>query len=157
MNTDFLYIQGAISIKTLKKLMNISLSINASKFVLWYYPETSEKKCNKIAKCFNKYKFIKRYVQPITTYWNEKTKKMEALTSSPQLYDLNENSIELLARNLHKISKFCDSLATYHKKKPEWELGLIFHEDMILFKNTIKNKDVLLKRKIEFSNKPPEN
>jgi len=100
----------------------------ASRFTLWFYPETTKNKRDKLTGQFQEYLLGRETIQPVTLYGGKSPKPVE---NSPLIFKLTPDSIDKMMSNYKEIVATCDSVATYQSKHPSFVCAVIFHENEI--------------------------
>ena len=144
-----LYIQTNSCKENIFLLCKIILLLNLKYFKIWFYPEVKKKKRKKLLLTFESKFYKRRALHPITVYDDKKKYKKVKLFRIP-----NEINC-IFSKNINELNKITDSICFYKKKKIEWCLCSVIHENMIIV-NHSKNLETYLKsKKIKYDNNPP--
>ncbi len=94
--------------------------------VIWLYPESSAESIIG----FHADSPTKVNALPVTTY------PSHIVGRCTQRLQITDDLIKIIALNESDFIGECDSLCVYHPDKVEWEVGVIFHEGVILIKDS---------------------
>ena len=124
-------------------------SLDANRFVLWFYPETPHRARASLRGRFQDSRLGHEPAEPVTVYDGKHDEE------PPQLFSLSDLSIRKIVATYRKISRLCDSITTHRSGRADFVSASIFHERMTLFKDYENTEAVLAQRGIPFSRTPP--
>ena len=150
MKLDALYIETTSLEDNLSITVDLALYLKVPYFAIWFYPEIPKKQKNNLLILLKKYKYKEQVIEPITYYDGE-----EQINKKNYLFVLNKESKAILLKHITTLNKVCDALAFYKEQTPQWVINNIFHENIIVIKNSKPNREFLSNSKINFSQKPP--
>jgi hypothetical protein len=142
-----IYIPKKITQRLLCSILSVAKELGASRFVIWFYPKTSERERARLLARFQHFQIGRDAVEPITLYGLDG----EPIEKTPMVFKLDSASIERLASLLSKLTRLSDCVAAYKKDSPEFICCSVFHETMSLFNDSSELEPALTKWGIPFT------
>lgn len=125
-------IQKKITPHFFNSIMSSSLQEGATRFALWFYPETTARERKRIIGRFQGYVRKRELVEPVTLYWDNCNDEGAPVEITPVTFKLSNAAIEKLTTHFNKLIWSCDSVATYIEDNQSIRCAVIFHEKKVL-------------------------
>ena len=145
-----IFVDHIIDVQSMKKILDFALSADCQRFHLWTNPD--ERVSGKLSNRFAPFLLKQQKCEAVTLY-DEDTE----LIKSINCFRFNSSTIEILLKELDRISNSIGSIAIYKKGIPEWFLCMIFHEHMTLVRPNEKELATFRKTELPHSLEPPPN
>jgi hypothetical protein len=146
---DMVYIRKKITPEFLRRILYIGLELGASRFVIWFYPETSERKRARLSARFQHFALGRKALEAATLYNGEPIEK------TPMVYRVEKTSIKKLASLFPKLTRLCDNVAVYKEDSQKFLCCSIFHEQMSFFNEIPGLESILTEWSILYTATPP--
>lgn len=125
-------IQKKITPHFFNSIMSSSLQKGATRFTLWFYPETTERERKRIIGRLQGFIRRRELVEPVTLYWDNCNDEGAPVEEMPITFKLSSASIDKLTTHFNKLIRTCDSVATYCDDNHSFRCAVIFHERQVL-------------------------
>jgi len=117
--------------------MSSSLQEGATRFTLWFYPETTERERKRIVGRFQGFVHKRELVEPVTLYWDNCNEEGAPVEKTPVTFKLSHAAIGKLTTHFNKLIWTCDSVATYSEDNQSFRCAVIFHERTVLLQELL--------------------
>jgi hypothetical protein len=144
-----IYINRTVTKPLFSSILSAAQSTGADRFVLWPYPEISNRTMTRLRGRFGGFMQGRCFSETATLYEGKSNEEYQ------WSFALSGDSITKLESLFSKLNRLCESVTTHRSGWPEFVSATIFHERMTLFKDEPKAEEILMKQGIRFTKEPP--